>query len=101
MIVTDATERRAALLFRQSQQAIYRRGGRLFGGFVLFQWVAGVIAAWVISPRAWEGATSHVHIHVWAALLFGGVITLFPVLLALVRPGELSTRYTIAVSQML
>jgi two-component system sensor histidine kinase/response regulator len=101
MIVTDATERRAAFLFRQSQQAIYRRVDRLFAGLMLSQWVAGVIAAWVISPRAWEGATSHVHIHVWAALLFGGVITLFPVLLALVRPGELSTRYTIAVSQML
>ena len=101
MIETDATERRAAFLFRQSQQAIYRRVDRLFAGLMLFQWVAGVIAAWVISPRAWEGATSHVHIHVWAALLFGGVITLFPVLLALVRPGELSTRYTIAVSQML
>lgn len=60
-----------------------------------------MVAALVISPRAWEGAISHVHIHVWAALLLGGLITFYPVLLALLRPGMASTRYTIAVSQML
>jgi two-component system sensor histidine kinase/response regulator len=98
---TEGTERRTEFLFRQSQQAIYRRVDRLFAGLMLFQWVAGVVAAWVISPRAWDGATSHIHIHVWAALLLGGAITFFPVLLAFVRPGEPYTRYTIAASQML
>jgi two-component system, sensor histidine kinase and response regulator len=66
-----------------------------------FQWLGGVIAALVISPRAWAGSISHVHIHVWAAIVLGGVITVFPVLLALLKPGEAMTRYTIAVSQML
>jgi len=98
---TPGTERRATYLFQQSQLAIYRRVDRLFAGLMLFQWVAGVVAALVISPRAWEGAISHVHLHVWAALLLGGLITFYPVLLALLRPGMASTRYTIAVSQML
>ena len=98
---THGKEKRAGYLFHQSQQAIYRRVDRLFAGLMLFQWVAGVVAALVISPRAWEGAISHVHIHVWAALLLGGLITFYPVLLALLRPGMASTRYTIAVSQML
>ena len=97
----QATEQRAEYLFHRSRQAIYRRVDRLFAGLMLFQWVAGVIAALVISPRAWEGATSHVHIHVWAALFLGGLITFYPVLLALLRPGMASTRYTIAISQML
>jgi two-component system, sensor histidine kinase and response regulator len=55
----------------------------------------------IVSPRAWEGATSKVHFHVWLALLFGGVITALPVLLAMVRPGTQYTRYTIAIGQML
>jgi two-component system sensor histidine kinase/response regulator len=98
---TPSMAGRAEWLYRQSQQATYRRVDRLFAGLMVFQWVGGVVAALVISPRAWEGTTSHVHIHVWAALLLGGLITFYPVLLAVLRPGRASTRYTIAISQML
>src|SRR5204862_3069020 len=42
-----------------------------------------------------------VHLHVWAAVFVGGAISLFPALLAIFRPGRPSTRYTIAVAQML
>lgn len=97
----ESQKSRAETLFYQSKQAIYRRVDRLFAGLMLFQWVGGIVAALVISPRAWEGATSHVHIHVWLAFLLGGLITLFPVLLALVKPGETHTRHVIAVGQML
>src|SRR5207237_10673989 len=44
---------------------------------------------------------AHVHLHVWAAVFLGGIITIFPVSLALLRPGETFTRYTIGVAQML
>jgi two-component system, sensor histidine kinase and response regulator len=98
--VSSQTER-AEFLFQQSRQANYRRVDRWFAGLMCFQWVAGIVAALVISPRAWEGSVSHVHLHVWAAVVLGGVITIFPVALALLRPGELSTRYTISVAQML
>ncbi len=54
-----------------------------------------------MSPLAWYGAASRTHVHVWAAIFLGGAICLFPVLLVLLRPGEASTRYTIAVAQML
>ena len=94
-------EDRARSLFREARLANYRRVDRLFAGLMCFQWIAGIIAALVISPRAWEGSTSHVHIHVWAAITLGGAITIFPVILALVRPGAEMTRFTIAVSQML
>src|SRR5204862_2497472 len=39
--------------------------------------------------------------HVWAAIFLGGAICLFPAVLALLRPGEASPRYTSAVAQML
>src|SRR5207247_1491265 len=59
-----------------------------------------IFALWV-SPLAWSGTISHTHVHVWAAIFLGGAICLFPALLGLLRPGETSTRYTIAVAQML
>ena len=97
-IPDDAQAARAEFLFNEARQANYRRIDRLFAGLMCFQWLGGVIAALVISPRAWAGSISHVHIHVWAAIVLGGVITVFPVLLALLKPGEAMTRYTIAVS---
>jgi len=96
-----SVEQRARFLLEQNQQAIYRRTDRMFGWLMIFQWLASVVAAVVISPRAWAGTSSHIHIHVWAALLLGGAVTLFPAALALARPGEAFTRYVIAVSQML
>jgi two-component system sensor histidine kinase/response regulator len=92
---------RAEFLFNESRNANYRRIDRLFAGLMCFQWLAGVAAAFVISPFAWSGAVTHVHIHVWAAIFLGGVITIFPVSLAILRPGEALTRHTIAVAQML
>jgi two-component system, sensor histidine kinase and response regulator len=99
--IAEPVVARAETLLKESQQAVYKRTDRLFAGLMLFQWVAGVVAAFVISPRAWTGSYSHTHIHVWAAVFLGGVITLFPVSLALLRPGEKFTRYTIAASQIL
>ncbi|HWF08889.1 MAG TPA: ATP-binding protein, partial [Bryobacteraceae bacterium] len=65
------------------------------------QWVFGIIAAVFISPRAWSGATSHVHPHVWAAVCLGGAISALPIFLALAMPGHRVTRYVISVAQML
>jgi two-component system sensor histidine kinase/response regulator len=92
---------RADFLFHESRIANYKRIDRLFAGLMCFQWVAGVVAALVISPRAWAGSVSHVHIHVWAAIFLGGIITIFPVALAILRPGEVLTRHIIAIAQML
>ena len=66
-----------------------------------FQWIAGIVFALWVSPLAWSGPVSRTHLHVWAAIVVGGIISLFPALLGLFRPGRPSTRYTIAVAQML
>ena len=65
------------------------------------QWIGGILFALWVSPLAWSGSTSSTHLHVWAAVVLGGLISLFPALLALLRPGLPSTRYTIAAAQML
>ena len=96
----EAVARRAGILFREHQDSIHRRTDRLFAWLMSCQWLAAIAASWWITPRTWSGQYSQVHLHVWAAVLMGGVITLFPVGLACFRPGEKPTRYVIATSQM-
>src|SRR5882672_1055988 len=91
--------RRASELFAAYQQDIYKRTDRLFAGLMGFQWIAGIVFALWVSPLAWSGSVSRTHLHVWAAIVVGGTISLFPALLALLRPGQPSTRYTIAAAQ--
>ena len=92
---------RARRLFTEHQQSICKRTDRMFAGLMAIQWVAGIAAALWLSPRTWSGPYSQTHLHVWAAIFLGGAISLFPVALALLRPGEPSTRYVIATAQML
>jgi len=92
---------RAVELFKDYEHEIHVRTDRLFAGLMALQWVAGVLFALWVSPLAWTGATSRTHLHVWAALFLGGLLSVFPAGLALLRPGERSTRYVIAVAQML
>ena len=68
---------------------------------MILQWLFGIGLALWISPRAWSGVQSQVHVHVWAAILLGGAVTSLPVLLGLTQPGRPLTRHTVAVGQML
>jgi PAS domain S-box-containing protein len=97
----QATATRAEEIFQKHRLRIFKSTDRLFAGLMLFQWIAGIVAALVISPRTWSGEASSVHPHVWAAVFLGAAINVVPIFLALTRPGEAFTRYTIAVAQML
>ena len=100
-IETERTSARARDLLSQHCHDIHSRTDRLFAGLMVFQWLLGIVFALAVSPLAWYGPVSRTHLHVWAALVVGGVISLFPALLGLLRPGLPSTRYVIAVAQML
>jgi two-component system, sensor histidine kinase and response regulator len=92
---------RADELFDTYRHEIHVRTDRLFASLMLLQWLAGIVFALWISPLAWFGAVSRTHVHVWAAIFLGGAICIVPALLGVFRAGESSTRYTIAVAQML
>ncbi len=92
---------RTSELFAVYQHDIHRRTDRLFAGLMAFQWVLGIAFALWVSPLTWDGDVSRTHLHVWAAVMLGGVISLFPALLGWFRAGRPSTRYVIAVAQML
>ncbi|MEY2579716.1 MAG: hypothetical protein QOI49_2540 [Verrucomicrobiota bacterium] len=98
---SESTGDRAEELFQQHRRQIFRQTDQLFARLMLFQWVACIVIALVVSPRTWDGASSQVHIHVWSAILIGGAISLFPVWMTRVWPGAVATRYVIAVAQML
>ncbi len=73
----------------------------MFAGLLALEWIAGIAAAIWISPRTWSGAESATHLHIWAAVFLGGLISIFPVGLVLFRPGTTFSRHVITTSQML
>ncbi|HLW69941.1 MAG TPA: response regulator [Candidatus Binataceae bacterium] len=98
---TPASATRAAVLYKESRERIYRRTDRMFAWLMLGQWAAAIAAAFWLSPRSWSGPYSYTHVHIWAALLLGGAITLVPVAFAFLASGKTYTRHIVAVGQML
>src|SRR5947207_13266979 len=76
---SDITSVRTAQLFNELHQNIIRHTDRLFGYLMICQWIASVAAAALISPRTWQGTQSQIHLHVYAALILGGIIIVVPV----------------------
>src|SRR5581483_10303658 len=96
-----ATEETARTLLTESQQINYKRTDRMFAVLMAIQWMAGIGAAYWVSPQTWAGSESHTHPHIYAAIFLGGAISFLPIVLAFVRPGFASTRYVISIAQML
>lgn len=88
-------------LFQRHQRSIYERTDRLFAGLLAFQWLGVIVIALTVSPRTWIGSQSQTHVHVWAAILLGGIINAVPIAMALFYSGRTITRHVIAVAQML
>src|SRR3954468_21565450 len=97
----EPANERAEELFQQHRRQIFRQTDQLFAKLMLFQWVACIVVALLVSPRTWDGGSSQIHIHVWAAVLIGGAISLFPVWMTRAWPGAVVTRHVVAVAQML
>ena len=101
MTPAAVTRARADQLLEQQRQALYRRTDRMFALLMAVQWLAGIGAVLWISPYTWIGTLHYTHPHVWAAVLLGTALSALPIALALKRPGRPTTRYVIAVAQML
>jgi methyl-accepting chemotaxis protein len=74
---------------------------QLFKWLFLAQYLVGIVIALVVSPRAWEGAQSSVHIHLISAVALGAVTALVPALLAWRAPRAVSTMLLVTTGQML
>lgn len=96
-----ASAGRAAALFRAERSRVYRETDQLFVRLLLLEWATLIIVALVVAPESWREQLTSRDLHLWLALLLGGLITLIPVALTRLRPGAAVTRYTIATCQML
>ncbi len=99
--VRSEVNARASSLLARHQQGIYRRTDHIFIVLLIMEWLAGIMVANFLSPRSWAGMESRVHIHLWAAIVLGGAIISFPVILAVLRPGSKASRHSLAIGQML
>src|SRR5438132_1066556 len=88
-------------LVQQHRNRIARNTSGIFAVLMLLQWAGAILTAAIVSPRTWSGTASSVHIHIWASVILGGIITVVPVGLALVSPTHALTRHVIAAGQML
>src|ERR1019366_2054500 len=100
-LVSDTGWCRADDLYSSQMNAIHCRTDRMFCVLLLLQWVGGIVAAFLISPMTYSGASASTHPHVIAALLLGAAIISLPVAMGILRPGLTMTRHVIAVGQML
>jgi PAS domain S-box-containing protein len=95
-----ADKNRSEKLFQEHRLSIYQQTDRLFAGLLAFEFFAGLAAAYWVSPRSWAGTISETHLHVWTAILLGGLTVSLPIALSLTMPGRAITRHTIAIGQM-
>tara|TARA_Y100000590_G_C15735651_1_gene1018427 strand:+ start:1942 stop:3357 length:1416 start_codon:yes stop_codon:yes gene_type:complete len=86
---------------KKQELEICKRTDRSFRVLLIIEWFFGIIAALYISPKTWSGGNSETHLHLWTAILLGGVIVSLPILLVFTSPGTKLSRYVIAISQTL
>jgi two-component system, NtrC family, sensor histidine kinase HydH len=98
---TTGVDERTTELFDDQAKKRFARVDRMFAVLLAGQWLFGVLLAIYFSPYGWAGKVKVIHTHVYIAIFMGGAIALFPILLAIFRPGERSTRHVVAISQML
>ncbi|MGE6757287.1 sensor histidine kinase [Corallococcus interemptor] len=91
--VSAGLERRAAALLALQLRDSRKRVDGLFTWLMLGQWAAAVLVAVFVSRVRAP--------HVQTAVLLGAALSVFPVMLTRLYPGEAATRHGVAVSQML
>lgn len=94
-------ESKAETLFQEHSELIHLRTDRMFAYLMAIQWLGSIVAAWLISPRVWNGPASAIHPHVLTAIMLGGAIAILPFWMIFAYPGKVATRHVIAFSQML
>ena len=109
--LSPVVARDAQRLFQREHERVCRRTDRLISLVMTLQWPGAVVAALLIgSPHPsfrdcffpqWSSLPVAAQAHLAAAIYFGGLVTVAPILLAWLRPGSRLTRHTMAACQMM
>jgi two-component system sensor histidine kinase/response regulator len=96
--VSTAKER-AVTVFAALKLSSAQTTDRMFAWLIVFEWLAAMAAASLISPQIWPNERPLKLLEYASAL--AGLIYLVPLYLSLRSPGRSSTRHIIAIGQML
>ncbi len=84
----------------ESKKSSTLRTSKLFSYLILFQWIAVITFAIIITPKTWKGAESSIHIHIWLAIVLGTITSALPLFLLWKKPLEPITKHVVAISVM-
>ncbi|MEM7453401.1 MAG: HAMP domain-containing sensor histidine kinase [Planctomycetota bacterium] len=97
-VQTEISDRTSLLM----EDINFRNCCKIDSGFfwLLFaQWVLAGVLTMIVTPTTWIGATEHVHMHVWFGIIFGALVSGFPMFMILKCPGHLQTRLSVGIAQ--
>src|SRR5512142_1628549 len=94
----EQLEERAARLFFQHQESVWRRADRLFAWLMVGQWLAAIAIAALVAHDGWLGKAREVHLQ--TAVFLGGALSAVPIVLVWLRPGTALTRHGVAICQL-
>lgn len=91
---------RARDYYVHQSQLVWKRTDRAFATLMLVQWVFGVCLA-LMNPGSTGPYNSWWDSHLFLAIVLGGWLSMFPILLSWRMPGTATTRHVFAVAQAL
>lgn len=92
---------RVVALFDQRFSESAQRTDYMLRRLLVTEWIVAVLIALLVSPLAWAGRDATPHIHIYAAALLGGLITIFPVVMVQRAPGTMASRVALGCGQMM
>src|SRR5258708_14956502 len=95
-LAAQAIVRRAEERFQAHRLEIVTWTDRFFSRLMVGQWLFGIFFALVLSPYAWEGKVTTVHVNVWLAVFLRLAISALTIELAVLRLWCVVERHCIA-----
>jgi methyl-accepting chemotaxis protein len=90
-----------AKLFNQRLTANHQQTGKMLQWVMIAQWFFVILMSLLVSPRTWIGASAQTHIHVYMAIILGGLLTWGSWIFIRVAPDKAISRYITAIAQLL
>lgn len=88
-------------LYRLQLRDLRITADRAVACILLGQWIFAICCALFISPLAWDAEQSFVHVHVYAAVGIGALLTVVPIAYVWLAPGATVTRWVTTSAQVL
>src|SRR5579859_1101698 len=103
--VPPAFSTRDAERISEASNALLRAHRRkidlIFAGFLIYEWILGIVIALWLARRDSLGIVAAIRAHLWVAILVGGILSGLPACMAWRWRGHAVTRHTIAACQLL